>query len=99
MSHVLVQHGLVVFVLRILWIRHADAIGDMPALVKQPGRIGLGLLRLEAVDISGVQRERLPSTIAIVILRRRFGGNRRGCCGWRSRSTHGYWVLSLSELP
>jgi len=40
-----------VFVLRILWIRHADAIGDMPALVKQPGRIGLVLLRLEAVDI------------------------------------------------
>ena len=101
-ADVLVYHRLVVIVLRVVRRRHADAIGDLPALVRWPGRIGLVLLGLEAVDISGMQYEELSTTTAtittIVILRHRSGGGHRWCCGWRSRSD---WcrVLNHAALP
>ena len=54
MPHVLVHHELVVVVLGVVRRRHADALRDMHA-IRRPERIGLILLGLEAVDISGVQ--------------------------------------------
>ena len=105
-ADVLVYHRLVVIVLRVVRRRHADAIGDLPALVRWPGRIGLVLLGLEAVDISGVQYGELPShspssttiPVAIAILRHRSGGGHRWCRDWRSCSD---WcrILHHASLP
>ena len=78
MPHVLVHHGLMVFVLSVMRRRHGDAIGDMQA-VGRPERVGLVLLGLEAVDISGVQhagmpyvlvRHRLVVVVLVVVWRR-----------------------------
>ena len=64
MHHVLVQHaGLVVAVLGVVRRRHADAISHLRKLGRRADgeRGGLVVLvRLEAVDISGMQHAGMP---------------------------------------
>jgi len=57
------------FVLGVLWRRHADALRDVQA-VRRAERIGLVLLRLEAVDISVVQHASLCSIVHVLVRHR-----------------------------
>ena len=60
MHHVLVQHGIVGVVLEVVRRRHADAISHLRKLGRTERGGLVVLVRLEAVDISGMQHAGMP---------------------------------------